>query len=71
MVELDLVSAEISPVQPRDGYTVATYFNAVPDRLRAQVGVLKGLVDAEAPNGTLQWQPAPVSADEYEAEIGL
>lgn len=39
--------------------------------LREQVGVLKGMVDAEAPNGTLQWQATPVSAVEYGDEIGL
>lgn len=71
VVELDLASADISPVQLPDGYTVATYLNGVPDHLRAQVGVLKGMVDAEAPNGTLQWQATPVSAEEYGAEIGL
>jgi GNAT superfamily N-acetyltransferase len=71
VVELDLVSADISLVQPPAGYTVATYLNGVPDYHRAQVGVLKGMVDAEAPNGTLQWQPTPVSAEEYGTEIGL
>ena len=71
VVELDLVSADLMSVQPSDGYTVATYVNGVPDHLRAQVGVLKGLVDAEAPNGALQWQPTPVSVEEYEDEIAL
>lgn len=71
VVELDLLSADIRCVQPPEGYTVATYLSGVPDHLRAQVGVLKGMVDAEAPNGTLQWQPTPVSAEEYEVEIGL
>lgn len=42
VVELDLLSADISPVQPPEGYTVATYLNGVPEHLRAQVGVLKG-----------------------------
>ena len=42
VVELDLLSANISPVQPPEGYTVATYLNGVPEHLRAQVGVLKG-----------------------------
>lgn len=71
VVELDLVSADISRVQTPDGYTVATYLNGVPDHLRAQVGALKGMVDAEAPNGTLQWQATPVSTEEYKAEVGL
>ena len=38
---------------------------------QTDVGMLKGMVDAEAPNGTLQWQPTPVSAEKYGAEIGL
>lgn len=71
VVELVLARADIDPVQPPDDYAVATYLNGVPHHLRAQVGVLKGMVDAEAPNGTLQWQPAPVSVEEYEAEIRL
>jgi hypothetical protein len=58
-------------VQPPQGYTVSTHINGVPGDLRAQVGVLKGLVDAEAPNGELGWQPNPVSAQEYEGELAL
>ena len=71
VVELDLATATLHPPQPTDGYTVSTYLNGVPDHLRAQVGVLKGLVDAEAPNGKLGWQPAPVTAQEYQDEIAL
>jgi len=71
VVELDLGSVHAIPVDQPGGYTVTTHLNGVPDHLRAQVGMLKGLVDAEAPNGTLQWQPTPVSAEEYAAEIGL
>ena len=71
VVELDLVGARLRPVPPPDGYTVSTYLNGVPEDLRDQVGVLKGLVDAEAPNGELGWQPTPVSAEEYHAEITL
>ena len=71
VVELDLLGAELAALQPPDGFTVSTYLNGVPDHLRAQVGVLKGLVDAEAPNGELGWQPAPVSAQDYQDEISL
>lgn len=71
VVELDLVGADLPSVQPPRGYSVSTYVNGVPPDLRAQVGTLKGRVDAEAPNGELQWQPAPVTAEEYENEIGL
>ena len=71
VVELDLVGAELPAPQPPGGYTVSTYLNGVPDHLRAQVGVLKGLVDAEAPHGELGWQPTPVSAQQYQDEISL
>jgi GNAT superfamily N-acetyltransferase len=71
VVELDLASAHISPAEPPDGYTVTTHVDGVPHALHGQVGVLKGMVDTEAPHGTLQWQPTPVSAEEYQAEIGL
>ena len=71
VVELDLAGAALPAHPPADGYTVSTYLNGVPDRLRAQVGVLKGLVDAEAPNGELGWRPTPVTAEEYRDEISL
>lgn len=71
VVELDLAAAHLRRVQPPDGYTVSTYLNGVPDHLRTQVGVLKGLVDAEAPNGELEWQPTPVSPEEYQEELSL
>lgn len=71
VVELDLANADLSPVRAPDGYTLATHLNGVPRHLRSQVGALKGLVDAEAPNGLLQWQATPVSVAEYEAEVEL
>jgi GNAT superfamily N-acetyltransferase len=73
VVELDLVHAELpsdAAGQPT-AYAISTHVDGVPHHLRAQVGVLKGLVDAEAPNGELDWQPTPVSVDEYAAEIAL
>ncbi|CAN7586435.1 GNAT family N-acetyltransferase [Terrabacter sp. LjRoot27] len=73
VVELDLARARL-PVDT-DGhptaYAISTHVDGVPEHLRAQVGVLKGLVDAEAPHGELGWQPTPVSAEEYAAEIAL
>lgn len=71
VVELDLYGAELPAVQPSPGYTVSTYLDGVPEDLRSQVGVLKGLVDAEAPNGELTWQPTPVSPQDYMNEISL
>jgi GNAT superfamily N-acetyltransferase len=71
VVELDLAGADLPAAPPANGYTVSTYLNGVPDHLRGQVGVLKGLVDAEAPNGDLAWEPAPVTVQDYEDEISL
>lgn len=71
VVELDLAGAALSVHPMADGYTVSSYLNGVPEQLRAQVGVLKGLVDAEAPNGELGWVPAPVTTEEYRNEISL
>jgi len=71
VVELDLTSADLTAVHPRGAYTLSSHLNGVPKNLREQVGVLKGLVDAEAPHGELGWQPRPVSVGEYEEEIAL
>lgn len=71
VVELDLGAADLSPLAPLHGYVVSTHVNGVPNHLQAQVGVLKGLVDAEAPNGELNWQPSPVSPQAYRNEITL
>lgn len=71
VVELDLSAATLTPVAPVEGYTVSTHLGGVPEPLCAQVGVLKGLVDAEAPNGDLAWQPTPASAQEYADEVAF
>ena len=71
VVELDLAAADLTSVQPLGAYAVSSHLDGVPEHLRTEVGVLKGLVDAEAPHGELDWQPTPVSAEEYEAEIAL
>ena len=71
VVELDLASAELEPDPPAAGYTVRTYVDGVPDHLRPRVGVLKGLVDAEAPSGALDWEPTPVTPEQYAGEIAL
>ena len=71
VVELDLAEADLPRPQQPDGYVVSTYLNGVPGQLQHQVGVLKGLVDAEAPNGELNWQPTPVSPQAYQDEIAL
>lgn len=71
VVELDLAEANLSAPRQAGGYAVMSYLNGVPEHLRHQVGVLKGLVDAEAPNGELNWQPTPVSSRAYQQEIAL
>ncbi len=71
VVELNLAEANLPAPPQVDGYAVSTYLNGVPDHLQHQVGVLKGLVDAEAPNGDLNWQPTPFSPQAYQEEIAL
>ncbi|VXB42597.1 conserved hypothetical protein [Nocardioides sp. AX2bis] len=71
VVELDLHRSVLPTAPAAPGYTVATFVDGVPDRLRAQVGELMGLVDAEAPHGDLGWEPTPVSPEQYAAEVGL
>ncbi|GAA2502132.1 GNAT family N-acetyltransferase [Terrabacter carboxydivorans] len=73
VVELDLGHADLSDDATRHhtAYAISTHVDGVPGELREQVGVLKGLVDAEAPNGELDWQPTPVGVEEYTDEIAL
>lgn len=71
VVELDLAGADLPAPAVAEGYVVSTYVHGVPEHLRTQVGVLKGLVDAEAPHGDLGWQPTPVSPQEYADELSL
>lgn len=69
VVELDLQAADLPPIPAVEGYTISTHLNGVPVRYRAQVGQIKGLVDAEAPNGELGWSETAVSPAEYASEI--
>ncbi|WP_076263561.1 GNAT family N-acetyltransferase [Intrasporangium flavum] len=71
VVELDLDRADLPEPAVPQGYTVSTHVDGVPVPLRGEVGVLKGLVDAEAPNGELAWEATPVSEEEYAQEIAL
>lgn len=71
VVELDLAGAVLPAAPPEAPYRVSSYVDGVPERLRVQVGVLKGLVDADAPSGDLAWEPSPVSPQEYAAELAV
>ncbi|UWX98410.1 GNAT family N-acetyltransferase [Arthrobacter zhaoxinii] len=71
VVELDLRDAQLTGPTTAPGYEISTYVNGVPERFREQVGQIKGLVDAEAPNGELGWGETPVSPAEYAEEIDL
>jgi GNAT superfamily N-acetyltransferase len=69
VVEVNLVDTNLLESPVAAGYRVSTYTNGVPHDMRKQVGVLKGLVDAEAPSGALEWDAVPVTPDAYAAEI--
>lgn len=71
VVKLHLGSASLAMPQVADGYEVCTYLNGIPEQFREQVGHIKGLVDAEAPNGTLGWNPTPVTPEDYTKEMNL
>jgi len=71
VVELDLSTAPAPcPVQVNN-YDLYTHLNGVPEHFREQVARIKGLVDAEAPNGELDWAESTVSPAEYASEIEL
>lgn len=69
VVELDLTAYDRPVLSSPPGYAVSTHVGGVPERLRMHVGRLKGLVDAEAPNGDLDWSETPVSPEQYAEEI--
>lgn len=71
VVELDLRKGQLLGPQAVEGYGISTHINGVPEQYRKQVGQIKGLVDAEAPNGDLDWAETPVSPVEYAREIEL
>lgn len=71
VVELDLSMAPMPCTIQVDGYDLSTHLNGVPEQFREQVGQIKGLVDAEAPNGELDWAESPLSPAEYASEIEL
>ncbi|MFJ4997973.1 GNAT family N-acetyltransferase [Microbacterium sp. NPDC088619] len=71
VVELDLRAVSLPEQSAVAGYTVTSHIDGVPEGLREEVGRIKGLVDAEAPNGELAWLESPVTAAEYLEEIEL
>ncbi|MCC9205039.1 GNAT family N-acetyltransferase [Arthrobacter sp. zg-Y769] len=71
VVELDLRDMQLASPTTTPGYEISTHVNGVPGRFREQVGQIKGLVDAEAPNGDLGWGETPVSPEEYADELNL
>lgn len=72
VVELDLLSADIIPVQPPEGSTrwlpTSTVF---PNTSVRRSVCSRGIVNAEAPQRHPAVAPNPVSAEEYGAKIGL
>lgn len=71
VVRLDLGSVELPRADAPSGYTVDTFVDGVPEKLRGEVGRIKGLVDSEAPNGDLGWAESPISPAQYLQEIEL
>lgn len=59
----------VPPDAPPAGYRLETHVDGVPVTERVGLGILKGLVDAEAPSGEIAWDPTPVSPEHYAREI--
>lgn len=68
--ELDLARYPGS-AREATGYEIRTFVDGVPHELRADVGRIKGLVDAEAPSGGLDWEAVAVTPDQYAAELDM
>jgi GNAT superfamily N-acetyltransferase len=68
--ELDLTRYQRSAGEVR-GYGIQTFVNGVPHDLRVDVGRIKGLVDADAPSGELDWGAITVTPEQYAAELKI
>lgn len=51
------------------GYRVESHVDGVPPRWRPGLGVLMGLVDADAPSGDIAWDAEPVSPEHYARDV--
>lgn len=69
VLELELDDRILSSEPQKHAYSISTYADGVPKEFRQEVGIIKGLVDAQAPNGELNWEASVISIEEYEAEI--
>ena len=71
VVGLAIAHAELDGGSVPEGYEVMSFVNGMDQRFVDQVGQVKGLVDAEAPNGELGWGETPVSPEQSFREIDL
>lgn len=62
--ELELPS-ELPEVALDDRYAVEVYHDGVPEERQAQLGLLMGLVEVDAPTGDVMWEGAAVSPERY------
>lgn len=69
VLELQLDDSFLHPQPTHRAYLIDTFVDGVPKEFRKAVGSIKGLVDAQAPNGDLNWEATVISVEEYEAEI--
>ncbi|MGN6754505.1 MAG: GNAT family N-acetyltransferase [Intrasporangium sp.] len=51
------------------GYRLESYVDGVPEAYRPSLGVLKGLIDVDAPTGDIEWEASPVSPEHYAEEL--
>lgn len=61
--------AELPAVTLDDRYVIEVHQDGSPEERQAQLGMLMGLVEVEAPTGDVVWEGAAVSPERYRQEI--
>lgn len=69
VVERSLTDSLPDVLATAPGYRVESHVDGVPPRWRAGLGVLLGLVDADAPSGDIAWDAEAVSPEHYARDV--
>lgn len=64
---LDAVTAPAQAMS--QGYRVLSFVDGIDEQYIEQTGVLKGLLDVEAPTGDLDWEADPVTPEAYQSYL--
>lgn len=64
---LDALTKNTQALQ--QGYKLASFVDGLDDQYIKETGVLKGLIDVEAPTGDITWEAEPVTPEAYRAYL--